>query len=113
MSYCQALKFLYNKPISELVKELKFLLEKNVIRATKEQMIANTMIQLINELNDETIENLSLLIERNEAKTLLTNNNHLKKLIDNVLKSSFREKIPAINRKREGIEKIWLIDYTN
>jgi hypothetical protein len=110
-SYCRALKFLYNRPSAILAKEVKRLIEKNEIVLAKEQIVASSIVSLINELDENIGEALSRLMERDEAKKLLSRHGNLKKMIDDVIKSSLREKIPLINAKINQFKNVWLFEY--
>jgi hypothetical protein len=111
--YCQALKSLYNRPSSILNKELKLLVEKDQISSAKERLIVTKCIEILDDLGDDTNEQLSLLLEKPECQTLLRDRRYLKRLFEEVLESNFRKKIPAINEKKKTLESLWMFDYLN
>lgn len=113
LNYCQSLKLSYNKLSADLVKEVKFLLDKGEIEDRKQAMIAHEIIQLINDFDAETINKLSLLSQTPEARKLLMKQRSVDNLLKQVIASTVRDKIPAINKKKEELKKVWMLDVAN
>lgn len=112
IKFCNSLKLLYNKNASLLLQKLKCINDKPLeILNIKERIIISEMISQLNDISDNAVERIDDLIKTKEFKTILKKCSGLPLLIDEFLKSKFREKIPEINRRIKFLKHVYEIDY--
>lgn len=108
VQYCHSLKQLYSKDVGLLLANLRdFSVKFSDGIKTKQKIIITQLIEILSDLKEDLNDKLSDIIRNSDFREILKKNKEWQGLIDNILKSNFREKIPYIDKRIKDLEDVW------
>lgn len=108
IQYCHSLKQLYSKDVGLLLANLRDYSTKfaDAIKS-KQKIIITQLVEILSDLKEDLNDKLSDITSSSDFRDILKKNKDWQGLIDNILKSNFREKIPYIDKRIKDLENVW------
>ncbi|GAA6765698.1 hypothetical protein AAFH68_16360 [Flavobacterium sp. CGRL1] len=108
IQYCYSLKQLYSKDVGLLLADLReFSADLADGKKTKLKIILTQLIELLSDLKEDLNDKLSEIMRNPDFKAILKKKKDWQGLLENILKSNFRDKIPYIEDRIRDLQSVW------